>query len=67
MPRPPSLLPQPLQLPQYNHIRIQEPIHTLLHTRLLVFIQFAVLDVARGDAFAETGIGEGVYRYKTLC
>jgi hypothetical protein len=52
-----SLSPQPLQLPQYNHIRIQEPIHTLPHTRLLVFIQFARFDGTRGDTFAETCVG----------
>jgi len=52
------LSPQPLQLPQHNHIRIQEPIHTLPHARLLVLVQFARLDGTRGDAFAETCVGE---------
>ena len=55
------LSPQPLQLPQHNHVRIQEPVHTLPHTWLLVFIQFAVLNGPRGDALAETCVGQGVY------
>jgi hypothetical protein len=50
-------LPQPLQLPHNDIIRIQEAIHTLPHTRLLVFIQLPILDIAAGYAFAEAGIG----------
>lgn len=57
------LSPQSLQLPQHNHIRIQESVHTLPHTWLLVFIQFAVLNGPRGDALAETCVGQGVYGY----
>jgi hypothetical protein len=55
------LLPQPLQLPQHNHVRIQKPVDALSHAGLLVFVQFAILDVAARYAFAEAGIGEGVY------
>jgi hypothetical protein len=58
------LLPQPLQLPQHHQIRIQKPIHALPHARLLVFVQLAVLDVARGYAFAEAGVGQGVYCWR---
>lgn len=54
------LLPQPLQLPQHHQIRIQKPIHALPHTRLLVLVQLAVLDVARGYAFAKACVGERV-------
>jgi hypothetical protein len=56
-----SLLPQPLQLPQNHQVRIQKSIHTVPHTGLLVLVQLAVLHVASGYAFAETGVGEGVY------
>jgi hypothetical protein len=56
------LLPQPLQLPENHQIRVQKPVYTLPHARLFVFVQFGVLDVARGYAFSEAGIGEGVYR-----
>lgn len=58
------LSPQSLQLPQHNHIRVQEPVHALPHAGLLVLVQLSVLDVASGDAFAEAGVGEGVYRYE---
>jgi hypothetical protein len=57
-----ALSPQSLQLPQHDHIRIQKPIHTLPHARLLVLVQFAGFDGTRGDAFAEARVGEGVYR-----
>lgn len=59
-PSPFFLTSQPLQLPQHNNIRIQEPIHALPHTRLLVFIQLPVFDSAGWDAFAETGVCETV-------
>ena len=54
------LLPQSLQLPKNNNVRVQEPIHALPHTRLLVLVQLAVLNTARGNAFAETCVGQGV-------
>lgn len=57
------LTPQPLQLPQNNHVRIQKPIHALAHTRLLVLVQLARLDGACRDALAETGIGQGMNCY----
>lgn len=55
--------PHTLQLSQHQEIRVQEPIYALSHTRLLIFIQFRVLDVARGYAFPETSVGKGVYSY----
>lgn len=55
--------PQPLQLPQHHQIRVQKPINALPHTRLLVFIQRAVLDPAARDALLEAHVGERVNRW----
>ena len=60
IPNSPTSTPQPLQLPQHHQIRIQKPVHALPHARLLVFIQLAVLDAARGDALAEARVCEAV-------
>jgi hypothetical protein len=57
-----SLLPQSLQLLHDHVVRIQKPINTLPHAWLLVFVQLAILDVARRYALSEACIGEGVYR-----
>jgi hypothetical protein len=51
-----------LQILDDNQIRIHEAINTVLHTRLFASVQFARGNLA-GDAFAETGIGEGVDSY----
>lgn len=61
-----TLLSQLLQFPQNHQIRIQEPVYTLPHTRLLIFIQRALLHLTRRYAFSETRVGEGVNRYTQL-
>ena len=54
------LLPQLLQFPHDDKVRIEEAVHALPHTGLLVLVELAVLDGARGNALAEAGIGQGV-------
>jgi hypothetical protein len=56
------LLPQSLQFLHNHIVRVQKSIYTLPHARLLVFVQLAILDVARGYALSEACISEGVYR-----
>ncbi|KAF2446162.1 PDT-domain-containing protein [Karstenula rhodostoma CBS 690.94] len=58
-----TLPPQPLQLPQNNQIRIQKPIHTLPHTRLLVLIQLPALHPASRDALLEADVRQGMDGY----
>jgi hypothetical protein len=55
-----TLLPQPLQLPQHDKVRIQEAVDALPHTGLLIFVELSVLDRAGGDAFAETCVCQAV-------
>lgn len=58
----PCLLRTPhiLELFDNQEIRIQEPIHAILRTALLVLIQFPVLDAAR-HAFRPADVSQVVY------
>lgn len=54
-----------LQVLDNNQVCIHEAINTVLHAGLLASVQFARRNLA-GDAFAETGVGEGVDGCGTL-
>lgn len=60
-----TLLPQPLQLPQHNDIRVQESVDALPHAGLLVLVELSVLDRTGGDAFAETCVCQTVDGYNS--
>jgi hypothetical protein len=53
-------LPQLLQLPHDDKVRIEEAVHALPHAGLLVLVELAVLNSASGNALAEAGVGQGV-------
>ena len=55
--------PHRLQLLQYQVIRIHEPIHAILYTWLLIFVEFAVGDLG-GDAFAEAHVRQAMDCYE---
>ena len=56
------LIPHIVQMLNDREIRIQEPIHTILRTSLLVLIKLSASNCPR-DAFLPADIGEGVNSY----